>query len=133
MAGGLWFTGYSVHEDAKARRVANLFVAIQAHRELWSDFYRRPGLWRILDASADLVKHPSTFDEEGFVKLVMQHMNGVFQAMQKGMVFKPEGVRPDVRAFLSLPIPKAVWEKMKVLQNTDFVSFIESCRNEEGG
>lgn len=129
MAGGLWFTGYSLHEEAKARRVGNLFAAIGNHRELWSDFYRQPNLARVLDASADLTRHPATREEEGFVKLVIQHLNGVYQAMQNGLVIKPEGIRRDVYSFFSLPIPSAVWDKVKALQNEDFVSFVEMCRN----
>jgi hypothetical protein len=30
---------------------------------------------------------------------------------------------------MSLPIPRAIWEKVKVVQNDDFVAFVESCRN----
>ena len=63
------------------------------------------------------------------MKLVIQHANGVYQAMQNGLVIKPEGVRRDVSSFFSLPIPKTVWEKVKVLQNDDFAAFVESCRN----
>jgi hypothetical protein len=35
-------------------------------------------------------------------------------------------LRRDVRSFFSLPIPKAVWTKTKLLQNQDFAAFIES-------
>jgi hypothetical protein len=127
--GGLWFTAISLHSETKTRRVENLFSAIQNHRELWNDFYRRPELSRVLDASADVVKHPPTREEEGFVKLVIQHTNSVYQAIQNGLVIEPEGVRRDVCSFFSLPIPNAVWGNVKILQNNDFVIFVESCRN----
>jgi len=45
------------------------------------------------------------------------------------VVVKVEGLRRDIAQFLSLPIPREVWEKIKVLQNDDFVAFVESCRN----
>jgi hypothetical protein len=127
--GGLWFTAVSLHAQAKTGRVANLLTVIHNHRELWTDFYRSPQLSRVMDASADLGTQPVTREEERFVKLVIQHMNGVFQAMQNGLLIKPEGMRRDVSSFLSLPIPKAVWELVRVLQNDDFVAFVESCRN----
>jgi hypothetical protein len=118
-----------LHAETKARRVANLFAAIENHRELWTDFYRRPELWRILDASADVLNAPPTLQESGFVKLIIQHTNGVYQALQNGLVIKPEGLQRDVCSFFSLPIPLAVWDKAKVVQNDDFVAFIEACLN----
>jgi len=125
--GSLLFTGISLHSETKTRRVGNLFAAIQNHRELWAEFYRRPELSRVLDASADTVNEPPTREEEGFVKLVIQHTNGVYQAMKNGLVIKPERVRGDVGSFFFLPIPKLVWENVKHLQNDDFVDFVESC------
>jgi len=41
-------------------------------------------------------------------------------------VVKWEGLRRDVGAFFSLPVPTAVWTKTKLLQNQDFAAFIES-------
>jgi hypothetical protein len=35
-------------------------------------------------------------------------------------------LRRDVRMFFSLPVPKAVWTKTKLLQNQDFAAFIDS-------
>lgn len=35
----------------------------------------------------------------------------------------PEGLRQDIGEFFSLPIPRAIWEKIKSLQNEDFVRF----------
>jgi hypothetical protein len=49
--------------------------------------------------------------------------------MKDELVIKLEGLRRDVAQFLSLPIPKAVWEKMKALQNDSVVRFIEESRN----
>ena len=127
--GGLWFTAVSLHSETKTRRVANLLTVIQNHRQLWTGFYSNPQLARVLTASVDLGGSPVTREEEGFVKLVIQHLNGVFQAVQNGLVIKPEGMRRDVSSFFTLPIPKAVWEQVKVLQNDDFVAFVDACLN----
>jgi len=35
-------------------------------------------------------------------------------------------LRRDVKEFFSLPVPRAVWIKTKLLQNQDFAAFIES-------
>ena len=127
LGSGLWFTGLSLHAQTKAQRIANLFAAIQNHRELWTDFYHRPELARVLDPSADVINHPPTLQEEGFVKLVVQQTNSVFQALKNGLVIKPEGLRRDICSFFSLPIPSLVWEKVRVLQNDDFVEFVDAC------
>ena len=127
--GGVWFAGYAIHEDAKARRVSNVFTATNHHWEVWSDFYHHPEYWRVKQSTVDLAKNPITFQEEGFVKFVILHMNAVFQASRLGMIIKPEAFRRDVYSFLSFPIPSAVWENLKVLQNDDFAEFVEQCRN----
>ncbi len=61
--------------------------------------------------------------------MVIQHLNTVYYAMNDQLVVKVEGLRRDIAQFFSLPIPREVWEKIKVLQNDDFVAFVESCRN----
>jgi hypothetical protein len=125
--GSLWFTAISLRSDAKTRRVANLLTMTQSHRELWMEFYHNPELRRVLDPAADVSSQPVTPGEREFVNLVLQHLSSVYQAMQSDLTVKPEGLRRDVHEFFELPIPKAVWEKMKPFQDRDFVAFVESC------
>ena len=61
--------------------------------------------------------------------MVIQHLGSMYYAMSDQLVVKLEGMRRDIAQFLSLPIPRDVWEKIKVYQNDDFVAFMESCRN----
>jgi hypothetical protein len=49
--------------------------------------------------------------------------------MSDQLAVKPEDLRRDIAQFFSLPIPREVWEKINVLQNDDFVAFVESCRD----
>jgi hypothetical protein len=49
--------------------------------------------------------------------------------MKDQLIVKLEGVRWEIAQFLSLAVPREVWEKIKVLQNEDFVAFVESCPN----
>jgi hypothetical protein len=49
--------------------------------------------------------------------------------MNDQLVVKVEGLRRDIAKFFSKPIPGEVWDKIKALQNDDFVAFVESCRN----
>jgi hypothetical protein len=126
--GGLFFAGISYRKEAKTIRVANL-LTITANREsIWKHFYARPELERVLDPSADLAKKPITPPEEEFINSVILHTNSAYYAMRDEMVVKLEGLRWDVGAFMSLPLPRAVWEKTKKYQNQDFINFIEKCR-----
>jgi hypothetical protein len=114
--------------DANARRTGNLLEITENHREIWSYLYTHPELSRVLDASVDLKRVPVTTEEELFVNFLVLHLNSAFYAMKKDVYVKPEGLRRDIQLFFSLPIPDAVWEKVKALQEEDFVRFVESNR-----
>ncbi len=125
----LLFTAFSLRSEARTQRVANLLIITANHREVWGKFAHDPALARVLDASADPVKSPVTATEEMFVNLVILHISSVYYATQDKLIITLEGLRRDVSEFLSLPIPRLIWEKARVLQNDDFVAFVESCLN----
>ena len=124
--GGLWFTAFSLHSETKTRRISNLLTITSNHREVWKEFLNSPDLARVIDPAADVTKQPITRAEELFVGLVIFQMSSVYYAMKDELLIKLEGSRRDIAHFLSLPIPKAVWNKSKLLQNQDFAAFIES-------
>jgi len=125
----LLFTAFSLRSEAKTRQIANLLTITANHREIWNEFLNNPKLARVRDANADTVKEPVTDAERVFVTIIILHIGSVYYAMKDELVIKLEGLRRDVAQFLSLPIPQAVWEKMKVVQNDALVRFIEECRN----
>jgi hypothetical protein len=127
--GGLWFTAFSLRSETKTRRIANLLTITANHRELWKECLNNPKLWRVRDAAADTVKHPVTDEERLFVIMVVLHISSAYYAMKDGLVIKLEGLRRDVAQIFLPPVTREVWEKIKVLQNDDFVAFVESCRN----
>jgi hypothetical protein len=124
--GGLLLTAYTIRKDTKERRLSNRISLSQRHGDIWKEFYERPGLSRVLKPGVDLKSGPVSEEERLFVKLLILHLDTVHQATRGGMLTKVEGLTKDVREFFSLPIPAAVWQKMKPYQNQDFVSFIES-------
>jgi hypothetical protein len=124
--GGLWFTAVSLHSETKTRRVANLLTITANYREVWKEFFRSPELLRVIEPSADVAKQPITPSEEFFVNMVISHTSSVYEALKDELVIKQEGLRRDIALFFSLPVPKAVWTKTKLLQNQDFAAFIES-------
>ena len=125
----LTFTAVSFRRDDRSRRVGNLLTLTQSHREVWKEQLHDPKLKRILDPKANLAREPVTRDEEIFVTLVIQHLNIVFHALRDELTINPEGLRRDVWQFFSLPIPQAVWNQLKPLQNEAFVAYVEACRN----
>ena len=125
LAGGLLFTGIAVLLDARARRVGNLIQLTQQHRDLWERLYMQPELARILDPGANPAKLPVTAQEETFVIFLILHLSNTYYAMRAGFFQKLRGLRKDIERFFSLPIPRAVWEKVKDLQEETFVRFVE--------
>jgi len=125
LAGGLLFTGIAVLLDARARRVGNLIQLTQQHRDLWERLYMQPELARILDPDADPAHLPVTAQEETFVIFIILHLSNTYYAMRAGFFQKLRGLRKDIERFFSLPIPRAVWEKVKDLQDELFVQFVE--------
>lgn len=126
---GLWLAVIALRGEAKARRNANLLAITANHREIWREYLNNPKLERIRDAAADTGKQAVTEAERVFVTSVILHAGSAYYAMKDQMVVQLEGLRRDIAQFLSLPIPREVWDKVKALQNDDFVAFIESCRN----
>ena len=122
---GLLFMGITVMLDARARRIGNLIQLTQQHRDLWERLYMQSELARILDPSADTAKLPVTVEEERFVIFLILHLSDTYYAMRAGFYQKLPGLRKDIERFFSLPIPRAVWEKVKDLQDETFVRFVE--------
>ncbi len=128
--GSLLFTAISLHSESKTRRVANLLTITANHREIWKEYLNQPQLARVLDPKADVDSLPITAKEEFFVLQVIAHTSSVHEALQDELLTKQEGLRRDIAQFFSLPIPKAVWTKVKLLQNQDFAAFIQSSLKE---
>lgn len=125
--GSLLFTAFSLRSETHTRRLANLLIITENHRELWSQVLERPQLSRVLKKSSDILSQPVTRAEQIFVLMVIQHVNTVHYALSDKLLINLEGVRRDVAWFFSLPIPRAVWEQTKAMQNDDFVAFVDDC------
>jgi hypothetical protein len=125
--GGLWFTAVSLHSESKTLRIANLLTITANHREIWKEFLNNPKLVRVRDATADTTRQPVTDAERVFVTMIILHISNAYYAMSDELVVKLEGLRRDVAQFLSLPVPKAVWQRIKKFQDGDFVAFVEDC------
>jgi hypothetical protein len=124
--GGLIFTAYAVRKDNRSRQISNLIAINERYNDIWQEFFRHPKLSRVLQNDVDLKKTPISDEEQLFVKMLVIHLNTIHRAMKAGMFVKIEEIQNDIRDFISLPIPKGVWEKIKRFQDQDFLDFVES-------
>lgn len=125
IVGGLAFNGIALRSDDRSRRVSNLLILTGAHREIWTQLYRRPELARVLDSRVDLDLAPVSDFEAVFVTFVILHLASVHQAMEEGLFWTGQAIERDVRWFFSLPIPRTVWENSRSFQDPDLVKFVE--------
>ncbi len=124
----LLFTAFTIRKETVARRLTDLLTLTENHREIWKQLYDRPELARVTSLVVDLRRKPPTRDEELFVTLLILHLGTARRAMRHQLVEALGGVRDDVRWFFSLPLPRAIWEKVKPFQEKDLVLFVEECR-----
>lgn len=127
ITGGLIFTGIALRADTRAKRVQNLFTITQHHRDIWEQLYSRPKLARILEVAPNIASHPVTRDEEFFVRFLILHLYTVYRAIRYDLYLTPDGFAADISAFLSLPVPREIWMKLRTSQDGDFVTFVENA------
>src|SRR5262245_46222019 len=118
---GFILTCVTLRRDERSRRAANLFQLTASHRELWAQWWTRPVLRRIFSDAADLARDPVTDEEDLFVTFLILHLQSAHHAIVLGMLDLPEGLGADIRNFFSHPIPRAIWQKIRPLQDRAFV------------
>lgn len=121
----LLFTAYTVHKNTKTRKVTNLFIITQAHREIWSRMFNNPNLNRINDTSITLDNISVTEDERLFISMLLLHLNCTFQALKTKTIMPIEGLNKDIKNFLELPIPNQIWVENKKYLDKKFIKFVE--------
>jgi len=115
---------YATWKDERARKIGNSIAINDQYRNIWKVIYEHPELARVLDVDADA--KDISIGEELFVTTLISHLSTVFRAMKHGEFVTLEGLQKDVKEFFALPIPKAVWEKFKSLQDRKFAAFVEN-------
>lgn len=124
---GLFTTAHTIRLSAKERKIGNLLILTAAYRDIWSQLFKTPKLYRVLQTEIDLTKEPPTDDEQLFVQFLILHLRASFKARQAGMEFDGDAVRADIRQFFIRPIPYSVWQQSKAYQDIDFVEFVEAA------
>ena len=123
--GGLLFTGLSLGQANKGRKITNLLELSEQHRQLWTEVRERPELARILRTDVDLIAAPITVAEEAYMNLVFNHFSVGWTVARAGSLLTLSALALDVAAFFSLPIPRSVWEETKGNRDRKFVCFVQ--------
>jgi hypothetical protein len=125
--GSIWLTIASLRRETRARKLGDYLTLAGQHRELWSEAHRRPDLARIFQTELDLVAQPISVAEEEFLRLVIVHFSSGWLLARNDFVISLEVIAADVRAFFSLPLPRAIFERAKVSTDPAFVAFVEEA------
>lgn len=125
--GSLWFAAATLRRESRGRRLSNLLALTTEHRELWSEVHRRADLARIMCAEVDLVGAPISVAEAEFLNVAFVHFETGWHLAREGRLLRLDVLATDIRAFLALPIPRAVWERTKGVREKRFVRFVEKA------
>lgn len=128
---GLLLTAYTIRKDERARQISNMLTINERYDQLWGRLLMNPELQRILKTDVDLNRYPVSGAESLFVKMLILHLDTMRRASCEGMFVKLKGLKSDVKNFMSRPIAKFVWERLKPFQDDDFVEFVEQCLSEK--
>jgi hypothetical protein len=123
--GGLIFTATSLRDTRQSQKITNLFTLTQYQRLLYSELSNRPELERIFHSNPDLQNLPVTEDERLFLTMVVLHLSLALTAMRMNAIVPIEGLERDLAEMFSKPIPRAVWKKIRSVQNRDVRDFLD--------
>ncbi len=124
---GLLFTSLSIRQNTHERRIADLLTLAAQHRDLWSEFHRRPELQRVQDTTVDLVSKPVTPAEAEFLNVVFVHYYTGWLLAKRKALPTLEALTADAGNFFRLPLPKTAWLDTRSSRDPAFVCFIEDC------
>ncbi len=133
-AGIVTAIGFNVAElrgEKTARKIDNLTALIRSHREIWKEYATNPALGRIKQRDVDLEQEPVTREEATFVRFVIAHLYGAYEATRLGEIAGLEKAGEDAAEFISLPIPRAVWIEVQAVQDEKFVQFVDFANSSQ--
>jgi hypothetical protein len=122
----LLITAAAFRFDTRVRQTEIHMLLTQSHRAIWEKILEQPELNRIFQAKIDLKKSPAKPEEKRLVNLVIMHAITTQEAIRKGVLHKIPGFEDDMRAFLSLPIPRETAIEMLDFQTPANKTFLSN-------
>ena len=126
IVGSLLFTTVTLRHDLRARRNHEHLLLSTQHRKLWGELHRRPRLARILERERDLTAEPLTVEEEQFLMLAIVHYQNGWLLSGEGSLISRQALALDAGDFFSRPAPHQAWVRVRGIQDSRFVQFVET-------
>src|SRR3954468_16019751 len=115
----------AMSRDRRKEKVQNRIYFTERHGNLSRREVYDPKLTRVSQPVIELKASPLTPFEENHVRQKFHHLAATYYATKNGVYTQPTALPEDIRSYIALPIPKAVWRKMKKFLDPDFVRFVE--------
>jgi hypothetical protein len=125
----VFFAAVEIRASTKSRRLSNLFILTESHRQIWSLPLEIPSLGRILSKTRNMSSEPLTFEQEEFLNLVFLHLKASYEALKDGLPIDRDAIVRDVRDFFVLPSTIAMWRKAESYFEPGFRDFIQKSRS----
>jgi hypothetical protein len=126
---GLLLNYAELREARKAEQVRNQLTITENHRDIWVLQLAYPELERVLKPDSNLTEKPVTTQESLFVTFLLLHLKSVLIAQKSDMFIAAKQMDKDIASFFRLPIPHAVYERAKSLQDPEVIAVIEAALN----
>jgi hypothetical protein len=126
------FAAVEIRASTKSRRLSNLFILTESHREIWSLPLQIPSLGRVLMKTRNMSSEPLTFEQEEFLNLVFLHLKASYEALNEGLPLDETALVRDVRDFFKLPSTIEMWRRAESFFEPGFRDFIKQSVSNDG-
>ncbi len=125
---GFIFTIFQLRNASKITKF-NIFWKIgESHRQIWQNIVDNPSLSPILDDKDDDKLTNITPQVKMAIIIIVLHIEGVFEAHQKGYYKLGENDSKDIGELFNQQLFKLVWDEIKDYQKVEFKNYIEKVR-----
>ena len=111
----------------RTNRAAAALDIANSHRQLFLEALKDPELARVLEDDAEAASVAITPKERLFTTLLFIHIYTVFRLHKEKLLSMPREWYTDIAEFALLPVPRAVWEDVRRVQDKEFVRFVEDA------
>lgn len=131
-SGALLLNLYATNRSIRHLRVSNYQEIIKSHREIWKLTLDSEKYARILSVDVNLLDEPIRYEERRFTQLIFLHMSSAHAFAMSDQMLEIEKLELDFEDFLSLPIPRCVWNQYRSFQNSQFIRFVDGANKPKG-
>jgi hypothetical protein len=125
IVGGLIFAGVGLRQSSRVTRMSGMLGSVQNHREIWQTVIDQPQLYRVFETNPNPAE--PTVEERVLLTLLIIHISTSYYTSQLGGPPIAPNVWADISFVLTKPIPRRVWEEVRIFQDKKFVDAVENA------